>query len=381
MDASQFRGEVIFTFDGDAAGQQAALRAFSHGGEVRHPDLRRRPARRPRPVRPAAAHGDAAVRDLIAQRVPLFEFAIRSALVDHDLDTAEGRLAALDAAAPIVGKIKDRGLRQLYAVSLDRWIGLMDERFVMDRVRAARRPARPAPARGRAAARRAVHAGQRRPERVDRVATGGPVNRSRASRGRAGRNGHRQADQAQLARYDRRSGPADRASGAQARRAAPGPVRPGVRRAAAPPVFTAPAHAAAVRDLIAACGGAASGAGRPRVGRAAPQRRAGTTAARVRDPARRGADAGAPGRRRARRPVRGRGAGPDRGAGRQPARSRRSSRGCSALNPVTEQAEYNRMFGDLIALEQRHRVLIEPAADALLVTARMRWPAAALAFR
>ena len=29
MDDDAFRGEVIFTFDGDAAGQKAALRAFS----------------------------------------------------------------------------------------------------------------------------------------------------------------------------------------------------------------------------------------------------------------------------------------------------------------------------------------------------------------
>jgi len=29
MDDDSFRGEVIFTFDGDAAGQKAALRAFS----------------------------------------------------------------------------------------------------------------------------------------------------------------------------------------------------------------------------------------------------------------------------------------------------------------------------------------------------------------
>src|SRR5262249_60110031 len=28
MDADQFLGEVVFTFDGDAAGQRAALRAF-----------------------------------------------------------------------------------------------------------------------------------------------------------------------------------------------------------------------------------------------------------------------------------------------------------------------------------------------------------------
>ena len=35
------------------------------------------------------------------------------------------------------------------------------------------------------------------------------------------------------------------------------------------------------------------------------------------------------------------------------------------LNPVTEQGEYNKMFGDLVALEQRRKVLSGPAADAL----------------
>src|SRR6202035_4147144 len=136
MDASEFRGEVIFTFDGDAAGQRAALRAF--GMEEKfvtqtfvtvQPD-----GLDPCDVR--LAHGDAAVRDLIARRVPLFEFAIKGVLANHDLNTTEGQLAALDEAAPIVAKIKDKGLRARYAVNLDRWLGLMDEEFVMARVRA-----------------------------------------------------------------------------------------------------------------------------------------------------------------------------------------------------------------------------------------------------
>src|SRR5436305_1639279 len=69
------------------------------------------------------AQGEGAVRELIAQRVPLFEFAIRSAVFQHDLESAEGRLAALDEAAPIIRRIKDEGLRQMYAVKLDRWLG------------------------------------------------------------------------------------------------------------------------------------------------------------------------------------------------------------------------------------------------------------------
>ena len=135
MDTDGAAGEVIFTFDGDAAGQKAALRAF--GMEERfvtqtfvtvQPD-----GLDPCDLR--LARGDAAVRDLIARRVPLFEFAIRSVLSKHNLDTAEGQLAALDEAAPIVARIKDSGLRTRYAVNLDRWVGMMDESFVLSRVR------------------------------------------------------------------------------------------------------------------------------------------------------------------------------------------------------------------------------------------------------
>ena len=135
MDTDGATGEVIFTFDGDAAGQRAALRAF--GMEEKfvtqtfvtvQPD-----GLDPCDVR--LAHGDAAVRDLIARRVPLFEFAIKGVLAHHDLNTTEGQLAALDEAAPILAKIKDKGLRGRYAVNLDRWLGLMDEEFVMARVR------------------------------------------------------------------------------------------------------------------------------------------------------------------------------------------------------------------------------------------------------
>src|SRR5215468_3485743 len=151
MDDSQFRGEVIFTFDGDAAGQRAALRAFSLEEKFVTQTFVavQRDGLDPCDLR--LQQGDAAVRDLIAQREPLFEFAIRSVLAEHNLDTAEGRLAALDAAAPIVGKIKDRGLRQLYAVNLDRWLGMMNEEFVVDRIRAHAGPAAtPAAGRGRA---------------------------------------------------------------------------------------------------------------------------------------------------------------------------------------------------------------------------------------
>jgi DNA primase len=136
MDTEGSAGEVIFTFDGDAAGQRAALRAFGMEDKFVTQTF---VAVQPDGLDPCdlrLAHGDTSVRDLIARRVPLFEFAVKGVLARHDLDTTEGQLAALDEAAPVVAKIKDPGLRARYAVNLDRWLGMMDEGFVLGRIRA-----------------------------------------------------------------------------------------------------------------------------------------------------------------------------------------------------------------------------------------------------
>src|SRR5215469_8393767 len=135
MDTEGSDGEVIFTFDGDAAGQKAALRAFSLEEKFATQTF---VAVQPDGLDPCdlrLKHGEGAVRDLVARRVPLFEFAIRSVLSKHDLDSTDGQLAALDEAAPIVGRIKDKGKRTRYAANLDRWLGFMDESFVLQRVR------------------------------------------------------------------------------------------------------------------------------------------------------------------------------------------------------------------------------------------------------
>src|SRR6266704_918193 len=136
MDSDSFMGEVIFTFDGDAAGQRAAQRAFGMEAKFATQTYVTVEPNGLDPCDLRLAHGDGAVRDLVARRVPLFEFAIKGVLGRHNLNTTEGQLAALDEAAPIVARIKDQGLRTRYAVNLDRWLGLMDERFVLTRVRA-----------------------------------------------------------------------------------------------------------------------------------------------------------------------------------------------------------------------------------------------------
>jgi DNA primase len=143
-------GEVIFTFDPDEAGQKAASRAFAEEQRfaaqtfvaVAPDDLDPCDLRRVR--------GDAAVRTLIASRKPMFEFMIRRQLAGHDLETVEGRVAALRGAAPVVAGIRDRALGVGYVRSLAGWLGLEPDevgravtaaRAAIGRTPAARTPA------------------------------------------------------------------------------------------------------------------------------------------------------------------------------------------------------------------------------------------------
>ena len=124
MDDDQMKGNVIFTFDGDAAGQKAALRAFEEDQKFVTQTF---VAVEPTGLDPCdlrLQHGDAAVQALVDRRVPLFEFAIRSTLAGYDLESAEGRIAALREAAPVVAKIRDAALRPEYTRRLAGWLGI-----------------------------------------------------------------------------------------------------------------------------------------------------------------------------------------------------------------------------------------------------------------
>ena len=134
MDQDEFRGRVIFTFDGDEAGRKAALKAF---GDDQRFVTQTFVAVQPDGLDPCELRqqrGDLAIRDLIASHLPLAEFAIRSALERFDLDIPEGRVQALAGAAPVVATLKDWSLRDEYARRLAGWLG-MDEQAVLARVR------------------------------------------------------------------------------------------------------------------------------------------------------------------------------------------------------------------------------------------------------
>ena len=337
MDTDRVVGEIVFTFDGDAAGQRAAQRAFSLEERfVTQTYVTVEPDGLD-PCDLRLAHGDNAVRDLIARRVPLFEFAIKGVVDRHDLDTTEGQLAALDEAAPILAKIKDKGLRARYAVNLDRWLGLMDEDFIMARVRA--------------------HAGDTRPAKDSATRQRGTRSPDGAQQNGNGNHGpFRQKNQETP--YD----PSDPVVQMERQVLQLAVQRPGLCGpefdALGAEAFTVPAHRA-VFTLIAECGGTAAGGGSvkqwaARLREQAPNERAQAfvTGLAVEppvitwEPDARYADAllARIGELAVSREI-----------ATVKARLQR-------MNPIDEQAKYNRTFGDLVALEARRRALVERAA-------------------
>ncbi len=122
--AQATKGEVIFTFDPDEAGQKAASRAFAEESRFAAQTFVAVPPEGLDPCDVRITKGDEALREVIAHRRPMYEFMIKQVMNQCDLNTVEGRTLALRAAAPVVSKIRDRVIRDGYARELAGWLGM-----------------------------------------------------------------------------------------------------------------------------------------------------------------------------------------------------------------------------------------------------------------
>ncbi|MBC9821285.1 DNA primase [Terrabacter sp. MAHUQ-38] len=130
--------KVIFTFDGDAAGQKAAMRAFADDEKWTSQSFVAVEKSGKDPCELRQAGGDPAVQALIEDAVPMFEFAVRTTIKRFDLATAEGRIQAVRAVAPIVASIRDRSLQPEYTREVSGMLGLDVEQVATEVSRAGR---------------------------------------------------------------------------------------------------------------------------------------------------------------------------------------------------------------------------------------------------
>ena len=158
LDHDEFRGEVIFTFDGDAAGQKAALRAFQGDQQfvgqtyvAIEPD-----GRDPCDLRLAyddIAAGEAAVRELVARRVPLYRFVLGNVIGKFDLDRADSRVDAIREAARLVAAIRDKSKVEAFAREVAGMVGVDIDDVRSEVRRAAKRGDSPTRSAGRTSTR------------------------------------------------------------------------------------------------------------------------------------------------------------------------------------------------------------------------------------
>ncbi len=130
--------KVIFTFDGDAAGQKAAMRAFADDEKWTSQSFVAVEKSGKDPCELRQSGGDPAVQALIEDAVPMFEFAARTTIKRFDLATAEGRIQAVRAVAPIVASIRDRSLQPEYTREVSGMLGLDVEQVATEVARAGR---------------------------------------------------------------------------------------------------------------------------------------------------------------------------------------------------------------------------------------------------
>ena len=324
MDDDAFRGEVIFTFDGDEAGQKAALKAFEGDQTFAGQTYIAVAPDGMDPCELRLAKGDAAVRDLVARRIPLFEFAIKSMLRDYDLDSVDGQVAALQKTVPLVARIKDEAKRDGYAVKLAFWVGWQDEAMVVRRVR---------------------------------ETAGAEV----VVRRRASRNGSQRNAQGGLPRPDPRD-PKLQSEREALKAALQEPALAGPAYDALPEdAFTHPVYVA-IHKAVLAAGGAASGLEGPELLEAAGENCTDDTARMVLSEL-------------AVEPLRTKNGEVDAHyvatvlaavqqalVGRQIADVKSK---LQRLSPVDQQEEYHALFGDLVALEQYRKALLERAVGGL----------------
>lgn len=129
---------IVFTFDGDAAGQKAALHAFGLDSAFLTQTFVAVADNNLDPCDLRIQRGDEAVRSLVAHASPLYDFVIDTVINRFETSYTTGQMGAIKAVAPLIAQIRDRSLLDLYMRKAVRSIGV-DLAVMRNEVESARR--------------------------------------------------------------------------------------------------------------------------------------------------------------------------------------------------------------------------------------------------
>ena len=142
VDGQPVSSRIVFTFDGDAAGQKAALHAFGLDPAFLSQTFVAVAEHNLDPCDLRIEQGDEAVRALVVRAKPLYDFVIGAAINRFDTSYSTGRLGAVKAVAPLIAQIRDRSQVDLYTRQAARRIGGVDLDMMRREVERCRRQLR-----------------------------------------------------------------------------------------------------------------------------------------------------------------------------------------------------------------------------------------------
>ena len=138
VDGQQLSSRIVFTFDGDAAGQKAAVHAFGLDSAFLSQTFVAVAQDNLDPCDLRIRQGDEAVRSLVETAKPLYDFVIDTAIERFDMGYTAGQMGAVKAVAPLIAQIRDKSLLDIYTRKVTRRIGV-DLDLMRDEVGSARR--------------------------------------------------------------------------------------------------------------------------------------------------------------------------------------------------------------------------------------------------
>lgn len=138
VEGQALSSRIVFTFDGDAAGQKAAIHAFGLDAAFSTQAFVAVADDNLDPCDLRIKRGNEAVRALIDHAEPLYDFVIKTAIGRFDTAYTTGQMGAVKAVAPLIAQIRDRSLLDLYSRKAVRQIGV-DLDIMQREVRDARR--------------------------------------------------------------------------------------------------------------------------------------------------------------------------------------------------------------------------------------------------
>lgn len=124
VEGQALSSRIVFTFDGDAAGQKAALHAFGLDTAFLSQTFVAVADDNLDPCDLRIQRGDEALRALIENAKPLYDFVLSAAVNRFDTTYTTGRMGAVKATAPLIAQIRDRSLWDMYARKEARAIGV-----------------------------------------------------------------------------------------------------------------------------------------------------------------------------------------------------------------------------------------------------------------